>query len=281
MFFCGIILYINCGGVFMYKFGFIGLGNMGYAIMKGLMSENSAEDFSFYDISAARAELIETELGIASSESMEDLVKNSKYIFLSVKPQIYRVVMESIKNFINSDHIIITIAPGFDIKTVKMYLGNGTRVIRSMPNTPALVGEGMSVVTFSDDQYSDSEIREIKDIFLSFGEMEIIDEKQMDAVVPISGSSPAYIYILIEAMADSGVSMGLSRDLAYKLASQSVVGAGRMVLETDSHPAELKDAVCSPGGTTIEAVTVLEAKGFRSAVIEAMKAAYIKAKKID
>lgn len=265
----------------MYKFGFIGLGNMGYAIMKGLMSENSSQDFSFYDVSSARAELIESELGISASKSMEELVKNSKYIFLAVKPQIYRVVMESIKNVVNSDHVIITVAPGFDIKTVKMYLGSETRVVRSMPNTPALVSEGMSVITFSDDEYSDSEVKEIKSIFLSFGEMEIIDEKQMDAVVPISGSSPAYIYILIEAMADAGVSMGLPRDLAYKLASQSVVGAGKMVLETESHPAVLKDAVCSPGGTTIEAVTVLEEKNFRSAVIEAMKAAYNKAKKID
>lgn len=265
----------------MYKFGFIGLGNMGYAIMKGLMRENSSDDFSFYDISSARAELIESELHITPSKSMEELVKNSKYVFLAVKPQIYRVVMESIKNYIRPDNVIVTIAPGFDIKTVKMYLGESTRVIRSMPNTPALVGEGMSVITFSDDDYSDSEVKEIKDIFLSFGEMEIIDEKQMNAVVPISGSSPAYVYIFIEAMADAGVSMGLPRDLAYKLASQSVLGAGKMVLETESHPGELKDAVCSPGGTTIEAVTVLEERGFRSAVIEAMKAAYEKTKQMD
>jgi pyrroline-5-carboxylate reductase len=264
----------------MYKFGFIGLGNMGYAIIKGLMRENSSSDFSFYDISSARAELIESELKITPSKSMEELVKNSKYVFLAVKPQIYRVVMESIKSYIRPDNVVITIAPGFDIKTVKMYLGESTRVIRSMPNTPALVGEGMSVITFSDDDYSDSEVKEIKDIFLSFGEMEIIDEKQMNAVVPISGSSPAYVYIFIEAMADAGVSMGLSRDLAYKLASQTVLGAGKMVLETESHPGELKDAVCSPGGTTIEAVTVLEEKGFRSAVIEAMKAAYEKTKSL-
>lgn len=264
----------------MHKFGFIGLGNMGYAIIKGLMGAHSEEDFSFYDISSARAELIESELGISPSKSMEELVSSSKYIFLAVKPQIYRVVMDSIKNYIKPEHVVITIAPGFDIDTVKMYLGSSTRVVRSMPNTPALVGEGMSVITFSDDEYSDSEVREIKDIFLSFGEMEIIDESQMNAVVPISGSSPAYVYMFIEAMADAGVSTGLSRSLAYKLASQSVLGSAKMVLETESHPGELKDAVCSPGGTTIEAVTVLEEKGFRSAVIEAMKAAYSKTQKM-
>lgn len=265
----------------MYKFGFIGLGNMGYAILKGLRAKHESGDFSFYDISQARAELIQEELKINFSKSLEELVLNSKYVLLAVKPQIYREVLEEIKPLIKPEHVVISIAPGFDIKTIKTHLGKSTRVIRSMPNTPALVGEGMSVITFSEDNYSDEEIAEIKNIFLSFGEMEIVDEKHMDAIVPISGSSPAYIYMMIEAMADAGCLMGLPRDLAYKLASQSVIGAGKMVLETESHPGKLKDAVCSPGGTTIEAVTVLEEKGFRSAIIEAMKAAHNKTKKLD
>lgn len=264
----------------MYKFGFIGIGNMGYAILKGLLKEHSEDEFGFYDISKSRAELIEEELGISPSRSMESLVQNSKYLVLAVKPQIYGNVIDSIKDYLTDEHIVISIAPGIDIASMKKGFGENTRIIRSMPNTPALVGEGMSVISLSDDSYSDDEIREIKNIFLSFGQMEVIEEKYMDAIVPISGSSPAYIYVLIEAMADAGVSMGLPRKLAYKLASQSVVGAGKMVLETETHPGELKDAVCSPGGTTIEAVTTLEEKGFRSSVIEAMKSAYMKTKKL-
>lgn len=264
----------------MFKFGFIGLGNMGYAMLKGLMKENSSDSFTFYDVSQARIDLIEEELGVKHSESLSDLMKDSKYIVLAVKPQVYRQVMEEISSMISNDHVVISIAPGFSIETMKSYLGQYSRVIRSMPNTPALVSEGMSVVSFSDDSYSDSEINDIKNMFLSFGEIEIIDESYMDAVVPISGSSPAYVYILIEAMADAGVSMGLPRKLAYKLAAQSVLGSGKMVLETEHHPGVLKDAVCSPGGTTIEAVTRLEENGFRSAVIEAMKAAYEKARKL-
>jgi len=163
---------------------------------------------------------------------------------------------------------------------IEEYFGFEVKLIRTMPNTPALVGEGMSILSFSEDEFTAEEIEEVKSIFNSFGEIEILDEKLMDAVVPISGSSPAYVYMMIEAMADGGVLLGLPRKLSYKLAAQSVLGAAKMVLETNTHPGELKDAVCSPGGTTIEAVASLEKMNFRNAIIEAMISAYEKTQKI-
>lgn len=262
----------------MYKVGFIGLGNMGYAILKGLLRTDSKDNFTFTEISDERKSALSKELNVKYSNNNIELVKNSKYIVLAVKPQVYKEVMEEIKEYLTPENIIITIAPGFDTNTVKLLLGSNVRVVRSMPNTPALVGEGMSAVCFSGDKFEDREIEDIKNIFLSFGEIEILEEKLMDAIVPISGSSPAYIYMLIEAMADGGVLMGLPRKLAYKLASQSVLGSAKMVLETNTHPGELKDAVCSPGGTTIEAVATLEKYNFRSSIIEAMTSAYNKAK---
>ena len=150
-----------------------------------------------------------------------------------------------------------------------------------MPNTPALIGEGMSAVSFSKDLFSEEEKEEIIRFFSSFGVMEEIEEKLMNAVVPISGSSPAYVYMMIEAMADAGVLAGLSRKMAYTLAAQSVLGSAKMVLETGIHHGELKDAVCSPGGTTIEAVAILEKAGFRSSIIEAMNACFEKTKRMN
>jgi pyrroline-5-carboxylate reductase len=172
--------------------------------------------------------------------------------------------------------ILITIAPGISIKWIKEIVDQPVRVVRAMPNTPALVGEGMSCVCYESSDYSSEEIQIIEGLFNSFGKMVKLTENQLDMVVPVSGSSPAYVYIMIEAMADAGVLFGLSRDTAYTLAAQSVYGAAKMVLETGQHPAVLKDAVCSPGGTTIEAVRTLEEKGFRSAIIEAMQACYDK-----
>lgn len=264
----------------MYKIGFVGLGNMGYAIVKGLLKSESSDSIAFFDIDKSKQDDIVKELGINLCSNNLDVVKNSKYIVLAIKPQIYNECISDIKNHISNDSIVISIAPGISISDLKQLIDSNIKIVRVMPNTPALVSEGMSVLSFSDDKFSTEEIDDIKNIFKSCGEIEIIEEKLMDAVVPISGSSPAYIYMMIEALADGGVLMGLPRKLSYKLASQTVLGSAKMVLETGQHPGELKDNVCSPGGTTIEAVATLEAKGFRSAVIDAMMSAYEKTKKL-
>lgn len=260
----------------MYKVGFIGLGNMGYAIAKGLLKTINSKEIAFYDVDKEKCTGISNELNINLCNDNLEIATNSKYIILAIKPQIYDYCISEIKNNLNKESIVISIAPGISIDRLKESLGCETKVVRVMPNTPSLVNEGMSVISFSNDEFSKEEIKDIEDIFKSCGEIETIEEKYMDAIVPISGSSPAYIYMLIESLADGGVLLGLPRKLSYKLAAQTVLGSAKMVLETDTHPGELKDAVCSPGGTTIAAVKSLEKTGFRSSIIEAMNEAYKK-----
>lgn len=260
----------------MNKIGFIGMGNMGQAMLKGILSLYSIDIISFVDKSEDIINKTKLEFGVKYFENSKLIVENSKYVLLTVKPQIYESVLNEIKDYITPNHVIITVAPGFSIEKVKNIVGENIKVMRSMPNTPALVGEAISAISFSKDNFSNNEIIEINKIFSSFGEVETIEENLMNAIVPISGSSPAYVYMFIEALADGGVSMGLPRNLAYKLAAQTVLGSGKMVLETKLHPGILKDNVCSPGGTTIEGVASLEKSGFRSSVIEAMKKVYEK-----
>lgn len=265
----------------MYKIGFIGAGNMGSAMIQGLIKSNSKESIAFTAYTKETREITSERFNIPSLSGNIELTKNCKYIILAVKPNKYEEILTEIKLVLNKDNVVVSIAPGITIKTIEDLIDNKAKVVRSMPNTPALAGEGMSVVSFSDDAFTESEVEDIKNIFKSFGETEILEEKHMDAVVPISGSSPAYVYMFIEAMADAGVLTGLPRKLSYKLAAQSVLGASKMVLETQMHPGELKDAVCSPGGTTIEAVHKLEKGNFRNTIIEAMISCYEKAKKIS
>lgn len=260
----------------MNNLGFIGMGNMGQAMLKGMLNCFEKNNICFTEISQNIVDNIINKFDIKYFDNIKNILERSKYIFLTVKPQIYESVLKDMKDLISENHIIITVAPGFSIEKVKTIIGENIKVVRSMPNTPALVGEGMSVLSFSNDNFSDNEIKEIKSLFYSFGEVETVEERLMNAIVPISGSSPAYVYMFIEALADGGVSMGLPRNLAYKLASQTVLGSSKMVLETNLHPGILKDNVCSPGGTTIEGVASLEESGFRSSVIKAMKKVYEK-----
>ena len=264
----------------MYKVGFVGLGNMGYAISKGLLKTMDASDIAFYDLDTEKSKNIVDELNINLCKDNSEVAEKSRYIILAVKPQIYDSCISEIKNSLNPDSIVISIAPGITIDRLNDSLGAFVKVVRVMPNTPALVNEGMSVLSFSDDEFTSEEISDVENIFRSCGEIETVEERYMDAIVPISGSSPAYIYMMIESLADGGVLLGLPRKLSYKLASQTVLGSAKMVLETGLHPGELKDAVCSPGGTTIAAVKSLEKTGFRSSIIEAMNEAYEKTQEL-
>ena len=264
----------------MYKVGFVGLGNMGYAISKGLLKTLSPEDIAFYDVDEDKCQLISKEMNISLCKNNLEVVRDSKYVVLAIKPQMYDECISKIKSSLRKESVIISIAPGITINSLKESFGTDNKIVRVMPNTPSLVNEGMSVLSFSEDKFSEGEINDIEAIFKSCGEIETIEEQYMDAIVPISGSSPAYIYMMIEALADGGVLLGLPRKLSYKLAAQSVLGSAKMVLETNQHPGELKDAVCSPGGTTIAAVSSLEKTGFRSSIIEAMSEAYAKTQEL-
>ena len=191
-------------------------------------------------------------------------------IILSVKPQFYEDVINQIKDCVKKEQIIITIAPGKTLAWLAEKFGKEVKIVRTMPNTPALVGEGMTAMC-PNEHMEKEETEYVKRLLESFGRVEVVPERLMDVVVSVSGSSPAYVFMMIEAMADAAVSGGMPRAQAYQFAAQAVYGSAKMVLETAKHPGELKDMVCSPAGTTIEAVRTLEEMGFRSSIIEAMK----------
>ena len=262
-----------------YKVGFIGCGNMASAIIGGLIKNNcvNKEEIIAADAFEAALKKASTNLGIHTTSDNVEVAKNSDVLFLSVKPQYYEEVIAGIKDSIKEEQIIVTIAPGKTLSWLSERLGSDKKIVRTMPNTPALVGEGITGVC-KNNLVSDNEFEYVLKLLSSFGLAEAIPESLMDVCVSVSGSSPAYVFMFIEAMADAAVADGMPRAQAYKFAAQAVLGSAKMVPETGKHPGELKDMVCSPAGTTIEAVRVLEEKGFRSAVIEGMKACTAKAR---
>lgn len=260
----------------MAKIGFIGMGNMGYAMLKGVLNVFEPSDIIFTCPDLDKCKRISDETGVKYAESNAECANNAQYIVLAVKPQVYSAVMKNIVNVIREDSVVISIAPGITIDSIKDNLGINTKVVRAMTNTPALVGEGMTGVSYNKDEFSFEQRDVVDRFFNSFGKVVYVDEKLMDVIVCASGSSPAYVYMFIEALADSAVKYGIKRDDAYKLVAQTVLGSAKMVLETNEHPGVLKDKVCSPGGTTIAGVAALEEHNFRNAVIKATDACYDK-----
>lgn len=254
------------------KLGFIGTGNMASAILNGILSNHllPAEEIIGADLFAPGRERVKGQFGIRVTADNREVAKNAEVIFLSVKPQFYSDVIEDVKDVIKENQIIITIAPGKTLAWLKKQFGEDVKIVRTMPNTPAMVGAGMTAMC-PNEHLTEDEIAYVRSLLESFSRVEMIPERLMDVVVSVSGSSPAYVFMLIEAMADAAVSGGMPRAQAYQFAAQAVFGSAKMVLDTGKHPGELKDMVCSPAGTTIEAVRTLEERGFRSAVIEAMK----------
>lgn len=220
---------------------------------------------------------MEEELGILTTTSNMIVASFADILFLSVKPQHYKSVINEIKDQITYQKIVVTIAPGKTLDWLEGEFGKPVKIIRTMPNAPAMVMEGMMGMCPNDNVLPD-EIALVRDICSGFSNTEIVDENLMDVVTAVSGSSPAFVFMFIEAMADAAVADGMPRAQAYKFAAQAVLGSAKMVLETGKHPGELKDMVCSPGGTAIEVVRVLEEKGLRSAVFEAMKACVSKSR---
>ena len=261
------------------KLGFIGTGNMASAIMGGIIKNQliSADEIIGADVYASSREKAKEEFGIHVTADNHEVVENADVVVLSVKPQFYEEVICEIRDFVRADQIVITIAPGKTLAWLAEKFDKGVKLVRTMPNTPALVGAGMTAMC-PNEHMTEEEINYVRMLLGSFGRVEIVTERLMDTVVSVSGSSPAYVFMMIDAMADAAVSGGMPRTQAYQFAAQAVMGSAKMVLETGKHPGELKDMVCSPGGTTIEAVRTLEECGFRSAVIEAMKVCEEKSK---
>lgn len=255
------------------KIGFIGCGSMAQAIIGGIVKSGFVNPNSILASNRTFAKLEEVmhTYGIQITEDNREVAKSCDFIFLSVKPDMYAPVIEEIKDDVCEDAVIIMIAAGQTIAQNEARFGRKIKLVRAMPNTPALVGEAMCAVSVN-EFISASEQKEIQAIFECFGKIEFIEEKLMDVVSGVSGASPAYAYLFIEALADGAVLQGMPRQAAYVFAAQAVLGAAKMVLETGKHPGELKDQVCSPGGATIEAIASLEENGLRSAVIKAVQA---------
>ena len=264
----------------MKQFGFIGMGNMGYAILKGLLKSKVPDQIIFSARNKEHMEQVAAETGVSYAADNRTCAKESACLVLAVKPQVLPTVFKELNGKIRKDQVVISIAAGYAIADLQAGLGDSARIVRSMPNTPAMVGEGMSGVSYDEALFTDEEKDVIDGFFTSFGKMEKVDEKLMDVVGSASGCSPAYVYMFIEALADGCVKNGLPRQAAYKMVAQAVLGSAKMVLETGKHPGELKDMVCSPGGTTIEGLAALEENGFRGAIIKACDANFEKNKKL-
>lgn len=254
------------------KVGFIGCGNMAKAIINGMIASQiiSPGNIWVFDRKAETNHSMAQQYGLNAADNLESMAKEVDILVSAVKPKVTLKILGSIAGNLNKDSLVVSVAAGVTLDALATVLGHDRKIIRVMPNTPALVGVGMTSVT-PNVMVTEDETQSIIDIFKSFGKAEQVDESLIHSVVGVSGSAPAYVFVMIEAMADAAVLGGMPRKQAYEFAAQAVKGAAQMVLETGTHPGELKDAVCSPGGTTIAAVQTLESKGFRSAIIEAMQ----------
>ena len=263
------------------KIGFIGLGNMAGTMIGGMLGKEMVKKDQIMGSAKTQktADKIKEAYCIETTTDNKKVAESADVLILAVKPQFFPEVIAEIKDSVKADAVILSIAAGKTISYIKEHFGKTVKVARCMPNTPALVLEGCSGVCF-DELVSKEEKDLILQILSSFGRADEVPERLMDAVVGVSGSSPAYVFLFIEALADGAVAAGMPRKQAYEFAAQSVIGTAKMVLEMDKHPGELKDMVCSPGGTTIEAVRVLEESGFRGIVMDAVEACVTKSKSL-
>ncbi|WP_226576537.1 pyrroline-5-carboxylate reductase [Halobacillus litoralis] len=264
------------------RIGFIGCGQMGQAMIQGMIDSGivRADQIAATALSDETIDFVTDEYGIHISNDNKKLARESDLLFLAVKPYVYQGVIQEIRHEVQEDTVVVTVAAGITLESMENAFQRNVKVIRSMPNTPSLIGAGMSVLC-PNAFVTTEELAGVMELFESFGEAEVVEEKLMDAVPAVSGSSPAFVYMLIEAMADAAVQQGFPRDKAYKMVSQTVEGAAKMVKETGRHPGELKDAVCTPGGTTIAGVTKLEEVGFRSSIIKGMTACTEKSRELS
>ncbi|PRX25077.1 pyrroline-5-carboxylate reductase [Orenia metallireducens] len=260
--------------------GFIGAGAMAEALIKGLLKSEVYHPSQIHisDIRADRLEELKESYGIETSRANQDLVKRVDYLILAVKPKVIPIVLKQIGEDISKSQKLFSLAAGVNTVLLEKYLKEEVAVIRLMPNTPALIGEGAIAYCLGTAAQDDSKL--VEQIFGTVGRTLKVEEELMDAVTGLSGSGPAYIYLIIEALADAGVNVGLSRDDALSLVLQTIIGSAKMVLELGAHPGQLKDMVTSPGGTTITGLKVLEREGVRSALYQAVEAATIKSKEL-
>ena len=259
------------------KIGCIGTGAMGGAIIRAVCKKFNPKDITVTDKNTKMGKAFAAETGVNFVETNKEVLK-ADYIFLAVKPQFLGDVFEEIADYIPNTAVVISMAAGVKIEKLESWAPKA-RFIRMMPNVCAQIGQAMTAITFKDN-IKPEEVEQAKEILTSAGKVEIVPESLMDCVTAVSGSGPAFVFMFIEAMADAAVRCGMPRKQAYIYAAQTVYGSAGMVLEDGRCPAELKDSVCSPAGTTIEGVAALEKNNFRNAVIEAVTAACEKSKSL-
>jgi len=263
----------------MMKIGFIGVGNMGGAILKGLIEKgfSAPEDVLAFDADPAKLKEKCESCGISSCESAGELVRSSDIIILGVKPDVFSEILPEIAKSYVPEKTLISMAAGIGISFIEKYLGSTAKIIRIMPNTPAMVGEAMTAVA-GNRNITEKGMEQALSLFRSIGKAEEVAEELIHCVIGVSGSSPAYTYMYIDALADTAVKNGMEREKALTFAAQAVLGAAKMVLETGVDPVQLRINVCSPGGTTIEAVLKLQENGFEKLIAEGFSAAVEKSK---
>ncbi len=263
------------------KIAFLGGGNMAEALIKGLLAAGAAkpDQMLVADVSSERLEHLKKTYGIIIQKSSKDAVSQAEIVLLCVKPQVIDVVLAKIVPVADKGKLVISIAAGVTIARIEKILTGDPRVIRVMPNTPALVLAGAAALAGGKNATSD-DLALAQSIFNSVGRSFVVDEKLMDAVTGLSGSGPAYVFMIIDALSDAGVKAGLPRQLALELAAQTVYGAAKMVLETKEHPAKLRDMVTSPGGTTIEGLHALEEGKLRATLMNAVEAATARSREL-
>ncbi len=288
-----------------YKLGFIGCGNMGSAIARAAVHTVTASQILLANRTPSKAEALASELG-ANTGTNEDIADKCSYIFLGVKPQMMEEMLKPLQgifaerfqhiktisgqgglseitagetNICTEGFVLVTMAAGLSIADIQRMAGGAYPVIRIMPNTPVSIGKGMTLACAS-SEVNEAAICEFEKMMSTSGRLDFIPENLIDAASALSGCGPAYVYLFIEALADGAVECGLPRSRALEYACQTLIGSASLVLESGSHPGALKDAVCSPGGTTIAGVHALERGGFRCAAMDAVKAAYDKTRNI-
>ena len=259
------------------RLGFIGAGNMAEAMIRGIIGNQVVQPDQIIasDVSAERKEHLSSAFDIRIAADNVSLVDQSSVIFLAVKPQAVPAVLKDISANAGAETLLISIAAGVPVKTLAAGLPKGPRIVRTMPNTPATVMEGAMAIA-SDSPARPEDLETVETLFRPIGRTVRIEEKLIDAVTGLSGSGPAYVFMILEALADGGVKMGLPRDVAETLAAQTLMGSAKLFLETRTNPGQLKCMVTSPGGTTISGIHELEKGGLRASLMNAVEAATLR-----
>jgi pyrroline-5-carboxylate reductase len=260
---------------------FLGAGNMAEALIKGLLRAGTARPESLIATGrrSERLETLQRTYGVRITQDNLAAVRDADVVVLSVKPQVLDKMLVQVAPAVDPRKLVISVAAGVPIAAMERRLGAGARIIRTMPNTPSLVGAGACALS-PGEHASEEDLAVATRIFQSVGTTTVLDENLLDAVTGLSGSGPAYIFLIIEALSDAGVKVGLPRYTALKLAAQTVLGSAQLLIETNAHPGQLKDQVTSPGGTAIAGLHTLEAGGLRTTLINAVEAATRRAKEL-